>query len=165
MGLLIASCQKAELVDSAMVENPKTYSHIITAGVDEVETKVGFDEDGAFYWHKDDQIAVETINEIEGEEGIEIMKSFTAMGNIDEEPELEEGEEPAEDAEPLRTMRFGTEYLYGEVGTYALYPANYNHRFDDDKVIFNLPDFYMVTVDKNGQTPTNAAMWAEIVDG
>ena len=55
--LLAVSCQKNEITGD--IENPK-YKTLTVGVADESETRVGFDENKSFYWHKGDTIGVLT---------------------------------------------------------------------------------------------------------
>ena len=58
--LLAASCQKNESSDESSYEKPG-HSKTLTVGVaDETQTRVGFDENNSFYWHRGDRIGVLT---------------------------------------------------------------------------------------------------------
>lgn len=57
---LALACQNDKLKDSLVPENAE-HLKILTVGVvDEQNTRVGFDEEGSFYWHKGDKIGVIT---------------------------------------------------------------------------------------------------------
>lgn len=59
--LLAVSCQKNEIQDGPcpeMTGNVRT----LTVGMEDPNTRVGFDENNSFYWHKGDRIGVLTVN-------------------------------------------------------------------------------------------------------
>ena len=58
--LLAGSCQRQVLPGEDVPVNSQ-YSKTLTVGVDEeADTRVGFDENNSFYWHKGDKIGVIT---------------------------------------------------------------------------------------------------------
>ena len=56
--LLTASCQKNEFKEDPVHENAG-HIKVLTVGVaEEPETRVGFDGNNSFYWHRGDRILV-----------------------------------------------------------------------------------------------------------
>lgn len=110
--LLAGSCQKNEYNDDS--ENSRHYK-TLTVGVDDQQTKVGFDEYNSFYWHKGDQIGVLTAA------GVRAM-------TLDEQ-----------------YHKKGTGVFYGDFqedfGEYVVYPYG-NHLFTNGQLTFVLPSSY-----------------------
>ena len=113
--LLAASCQKNEVDQELVHENP-AYTRMLTVGVDDgQQTKVGFDTNNSFYWHKGDQIGVLTAA------GLKVM-------TLDEQ-----------------YHKKASGVFYGnfteDFGEYVVYPFG-NHTIDNGQLTYILPSSY-----------------------
>ena len=114
---LAAACQKNEVAEEP-ASDPQ-YNKILTAGVtDEPLTRVGFDENNSFYWHKGDQIGVLTSG------GLKVM-------TLDEQYH----KQPS-------GVFYGT--FAEDIGEYAVYPYG-NHVIENGQLTFLLPSSYNYT--------------------
>ena len=112
---MVASCQKDELPAEPQNGNTDNYK-ILTVGVDDhQQTRVGFDENNAFYWHRGDNIGVIT------EAGIKKM-------TLDDQ-----------------YHKKYTGVFYGdfqeELGEYVIYPYG-AHRIENGRLTYVLPTSY-----------------------
>ena len=57
---LVASCQRSDLPGDSLSERSVNYKTLTVGVEDQLQTRVGFDENNAFYWHKGDSIGVLT---------------------------------------------------------------------------------------------------------
>ena len=114
--ILAVSCQKNEF--------PKENSHngvnrMLTVGVDnETDTKVGFDQNNAFYWHKGDKIGVLTtagFREMTLDDQYHKKPTGVFVGNFEE-----------------------------EIGDYVIYPYG-EHMIQDGVLTYVLPASYTYT--------------------
>ena len=114
--LLAGSCQKDE---SPEAESHNGSHRTLIVGIEkETETKVGFDENYAFYWHKGDRIGVLTTAG---------FREMTLMDNYDKK-------------------RFGvfTGTFTEETGAYIVYPYG-EHMIQDETLTYVLPSSYTYT--------------------
>ena len=116
--LLAVSCQKNEVDQEPAHDNP-AYTKTLTAGADEQSlTRVGFDGNNAFYWHKGDQIGVLTAG------GLKVM-------TLDDQ-----------------YHKKASGVFYGdfqeEFGEYVVYPYG-SHIFGNGQLTFVLPSSYTYT--------------------
>lgn len=133
--LLAFSCQRDELRDEA-VSSLKT----LKVGVaDELQTRVGFDENNSFYWHKGDRIGVLTSA------GFKVM---TLDQQYDRQP----------------TGVFTGEFAE-DIGDYAVYP--YGDHFIDEggQLVYVLPSSYTYASIEDGANSFNPPMVGKIGDG
>jgi hypothetical protein len=110
--LLAFSCQKTELQDEAMPGDEK-HSQTLTVGA--AETKVGFDQNNSFYWHRGDRIAVLTSD------------GFKEM--------------ILDDSYHGRSSGVFTGEFTEEIGDYVLYPFA-EHTLTSGQLTYILPDTY-----------------------
>ncbi len=127
---LCASCSTENLTEQQQ-EQPDAKAVSLTATMDEAVTRAGIGKAEAAgkalcYWHKGDQILVQTKTTEGKYSG---AKFYTT------------------DATGSTTATFWGESLSGAtLGKYALYPYNEKHQFaDDGKFIYNLPATYTYT--------------------
>ena len=133
--LLAFSCQRDELRDEA-VSSLKT----LKVGVaDELQTRVGFDENNSFYWHKGDRIGVLTSA------GFKVM-------TLDQQYDGQ-----------------GTGVFTGEfaedIGDYVVYP--YGDHFIDEggQLVYVLPSSYTYASIEDGANSFNPPMVGRIGEG
>ncbi len=128
---LATSCASDDLAEQKQEQNQNgTRTVTLTASVNEGQTRVGMTKntDGktaSFYWHKNDQIFVQTKN---GESYTGTAFSITG--------------DDAKDGDPNATF---TGEVTGTVGTYAVYPysESQKHSFTGEKALtYNLPATY-----------------------
>ena len=127
--LLAVSCQKNE-VDQVPVHDSPTCTKMLMVGVDdEQQTKVGFDENNSFYWHKGDQIGVLTTA------GLKAM----TLGDQYHKKAL---------------GVFHGDFLE-DIGEYVVYPFG-NHTIESGQLTFILPssyDYTSIEADMNSFNP------------
>ncbi len=133
--LLAASCQKNELTEDSEYENAQHY-RMLTVGVDdEQQTKVGFDENNSFYWHKGDRIGVLTAAG---------LKEMTLDEQYHKKP---------------------SGVFYGDfiedLGEYVVYPYG-NHLFANGQLTFVLPSSYTYTSIESDMNSFNPPMLGRI---
>ena len=58
--ILVASCQVIESPIDDAPEDLKNYRTLTVGVSEEPDTRVGFDENNSFYWHKGDKVGVQT---------------------------------------------------------------------------------------------------------
>ena len=115
--LLAVSCQKNEIQDGPcpeMTGNVRT----LTVGMEDPKTRVGFDENNSFYWHKGDRIGVLTVN------------GFREMA-LDE-------------ASQGQGTGVFVGYFEEEIGDYVVYPHG-AHILDNGQLTYVLPSSYTYT--------------------
>ena len=159
---LATSCASDDLAEQKQ-EQTDTRTVTLTASVNEGQTRVGMtkgeNSTASFYWHKNDQIFVQTKN---GDSYTGTAFSITG-----------------DDAKDGDTKATFTGEVTGTVGTYAVYPYNESHSFTGETALtYNLPASYTsYTPESNifskttdGTTaypsnPTNMPMLGKIADG
>ena len=132
---LAASCQKNESPEDSAYENYKT----LTAGADdEAQTRVGFDENYSFYWHKGDKIGVLTSAG---------LKEMTLYDQYHKQ---------------------ASGVFYGEFledfGDYVVYPYG-SHLFENGRLTFTLPSSYTYTSIEADANSFNPPMLGRITGG
>lgn len=134
--LLAFSCQKNELRDEY---SPKEERHLRTLAVgvaDEESTRVGFDQDNSFYWHRGDKISVLTsagFREMILAEGYHGKAVGVFTGDF------------AEEIGDYVVYPSGEHLMTGEELTYVL-PATYIYTsIEDDANSFNPPMFGLIS--------------------
>ncbi|MBR5104638.1 MAG: hypothetical protein IKV05_08150 [Bacteroidales bacterium] len=135
--VLAASCQKNEFAEEP-ASDEQNYK-ILTAGItDEPQTRVGFNENNSFYWHKGDQIGVLTSG------GLKVM---TLDAQYHKQP---------------------SGVFYGsfteDFGEYAVYPYG-NHLFGNGQLTFILPSSYTYTSIEADTNSFNPPMLGKIIEG
>ena len=134
--VLAAACQKNEVAEEP-ASDPQ-YNKILTAGVtDEPLTRVGFDENNSFYWHKGDQIGVLTSG------GLKVM-------TLDEQYH----KQPS-------GVFYGT--FAEDFGEYAVYPYG-NHVIANGQLTFILPSSYTYTSIDDDMNSFNPPMLGRITN-
>ena len=134
--LLAASCQKNDLTEDSVNGKSEHYK-TLTVGVDDDEyTKVGFDADNSFYWHKGDRIGVLT------EAGLKEM-------TLDEQ-----------------YHKKATGVFYGDFledfGEYVIYPYG-SHLIENEVLKFILPASYTYASIEDDMNSFNPPMLGHIV--
>lgn len=112
---LTLSCQKNESRDDDIPENHRPYRTLSIGIADGQETKVGFDENKAFYWHKGDKVDVLTtagFKEMTLDDSYEGQATGVFTGDFEE-----------------------------EIGDYVVYPAGL-HVMGEGQLTYNLPSSY-----------------------
>ena len=135
--ILTVSCQKNDTGDGV----PETDECSCTLAVkiaDESETRVGFDENREFYWHKGDQIGVQTTA------GLKVMAlddSYQGMSSGVFNGDFEDA-----------------------LGGYAVYPFG-SHMFAGEWLTYYLPSSYTYASIDDGANSFNPPMYGRIEDG
>lgn len=131
--LLAASCQKNDFTEEPLADTQ--HYRTLTVGVaDEPQTRVGFDENNSFYWHKGDKIGVLTsagLKEMTLDEQYHKMASGVFYGDFTE-----------------------------EIGDYAVYPYG-GHQIENGQLTFILPttyDYASIEDDANSFNPPMAGL-------
>lgn len=130
--LMTVSCQKDEIQDDVKPMSQKFY-HTLTVGM--ADTKVGFDENNSFYWHRGDRIGVFTsagFREMVLDESYDGQSSGTFVGDFPE-----------------------------ETGEWVVYPFG-THTITDDQLTYVLPDTYTYSSIEDGANSFNPPMFGRI---
>ncbi len=155
---LATSCASDDLAEQKQEQNQNgTRTVTLTASVNDVQTRVGMTKDGTtakFYWHKNDQILVQTKD---GESYTGTAFSITG--------------DNAKDGDTKATF---TGEVTGTIGGYAVYPYSTSHAFTETTLTYNLPASYtdytpatkiFGTEGDYPSKPTNMPMLGKIADG
>lgn len=132
--LLAFSCQKNELQDEAATGDEK---HCQTLTVGAAETKVGFDQNNSFYWHRGDRIAVLTsggFKEMILDDSYHGMSSGVFTGDFTD-----------------------------EIGDYVLYPSG-AHTLTAGQITYILPETYAYASIEDGANSFNPPMFGLVND-
>ena len=135
--LLAVSCQKNEIQDGPcpeMTGNVRT----LTVGMEDPNTRVGFDENNSFYWHKGDRIGVLTVN------------GFREMA-LDE-------------ASQGQGTGVFVGYFEEDMGDYVVYPHG-AHSVEGDQLAYYLPSSYTYASIEDGANSFNPPMAGKIEEG
>ena len=133
--LLAFSCQRDELRDEAV----RTVKTLKVGVADESQTKVGFDDNNAFYWHAGDRIAVLTTA------GFKVM-------TIDPQYDRQ--------ATGVFTGEFAE-----DIGDYAVYPYGDHVMDESGQLVYILPASYTYTSIEDGANSFNPPMVGKIGEG
>ena len=133
--LLAFSCQRDELRDEAV----RTVKTLKVGVADESQTKVGFDDNNAFYWHAGDRIAVLTTA------GFKVM-------TIDPQYDRQ--------ATGVFTGEFAE-----DIGDYAVYPYGDHVMDESGQLVYILPASYTYTSIEEGANSFNPPMVGKIGEG
>lgn len=134
---LTASCQRQNLLSEAEADNSQ-YRKILTVGVDnENDTRVGFNENNSFYWHKGDKIGVMTT------------AGFKEMTLNDEYHKMPSG---------VFTGNFSE-----DIGEYVVYPYG-DHMMQDNMLTYVLPSSYTYTSIAEDTNSFNPPMFGKIYE-
>ena len=127
---LTLSCQKNENLGGGVPETDRESRTLAVTVEDESETRVGFEGNNAFYWHKGDRIGVQTsvgLKEMILDDDYQGMSSGVFNGSFEE------------DMGEYAVYPFGTHVIAGESLAYYL-PSSYSYAsIDDDANSFNPP--------------------------
>lgn len=127
---LTLSCQKNESQDENVPEDYMNCRTLVVGVADDVETRVGFDTNNAFYWHKGDRIGVLTsagFKEMTLEDDYHGKASGVFTGNF------------AEDMGDYAVYPYGPHSILGGQLVYVL-PSTYTYAsIDDGANSFNPP--------------------------
>lgn len=127
---LTLSCQKNESQDENVPEDYMNCRTLVVGVADDVETRVGFDKNNAFYWHKGDRIGVLTsagFKEMTLEDDYHGKASGVFTGNF------------AEDMGDYAVYPYGPHSILGGQLVYVL-PSTYTYAsIDDGANSFNPP--------------------------
>ena len=134
--LLAGSCQR-QVLPGEDVPVSSQYSKTLTVGVDEeADTRVGFDENNSFYWHKGDKIGVITsggFREMTLNDQYHKKPSGVFTGNF------------AEEIGAYIVYPYGGHTIINDELTYIL-PLSYTYEsIVDDANSFNPPMFGLIT--------------------
>ena len=134
--LLAGSCQRQVLPGEDVPVNSQ-YSKTLTVGVDEeADTRVGFDDNNSFYWHKGDKIGVITsggFREMTLNDQYHKKPSGVFTGNF------------AEEIGAYVVYPYGGHTIINDLLTYIL-PLSYTYEsIVDDANSFNPPMFGLIT--------------------
>lgn len=131
---LVASCQKNEITEEGMSEKSDNFK-ILKVGIADQQSRVGFNADNTFYWHKGDRI------------GIITSAGLKAMDLYDEY-----------DKQPVGLF-------YGDFqegfGDYVIYPYG-NHRIENGLLTYILPSSYIYTSIEDDANSFNPPMLGRI---
>lgn len=126
---LAASCQRDELPEESQRGSSANYKTLTVEAVDQQMTRVGFDEDNAFYWHKGDRIGVLTTSG---------LKEMTLYEQYHKQP---------------------VGVFYGDfsedLGDYVIYPYG-GHLIENGQLTYVLPSSYTynsIVADTNSFNP------------
>ena len=133
--LLAFSCQRDELRDEAV----RTVKTLKVGVADESQTKVGFDDNNAFYWHAGDRIAVLTTAD---------FKVMTIDPQYDRQ------------ATGVFTGEFAE-----DIGDYAVYPYGDHVMDESGQLVYILPSSYTYTSIEDGANSFNPPMVGKIGEG
>jgi len=133
--LLAFSCQRDELRDEAV----RTVKTLKVGVADDMNSKVGFDDNNAFYWHAGDRIAVLTT------------AGFKAM-TIDPQYDRQ--------ATGLFTGEFAE-----DIGDYAVYPFGAHVMDESGQLVYVLPSSYTYTSIDADANSFNPPMVGKIGEG
>lgn len=122
-------------VDSILTSNEPVYN-TIKAVIENNETKTSVTDEGSFTWSSGDQIWLHTTKDA-------VIGTLASGAST-----------------PNASFNYGA-YM-GEMTGKAIYPYNANHSINGNELTFSLPDTYNLGASTDN---TNAAMYAELVDG
>ena len=134
---LALSCQKNESVDEGMFGTDNLSRALDLRVSDDPETRVGFDNDGAFYWQKGDNVGVQTsagLKEMTLDDEYQGQSSGVFYGDF---------------VEPI--------------GEYVVYPFG-PHVIDGELLTYVLPSIYTYTSIADGANSYNPPMSGVIKD-
>ena len=134
---LALSCQKNESVDEGMFGTDNLSRALDLRVSDDPETRVGFDNDGAFYWQKGDNVGVQTsagLKEMTLDDEYQGQSSGVFYGDF---------------VEPI--------------GEYVVYPFG-PHVIDGELLTYVLPSIYTYTSIADGANSYNPPMSGVIED-
>lgn len=134
---LALSCQKNESVDEGMSGTDNLSRALDLRVSDDPETRVGFDNDGAFYWQKGDNVGVQTsagLKEMTLDDEYQGQSSGVFYGDF---------------VEPI--------------GEYVVYPFG-PHVIDGELLTYVLPSIYTYTSIADGANSYNPPMSGVIKD-
>lgn len=137
---LAVSCRKDGLNENERSEDMK-YVRTLSVGVsdEEPDTRVGFDQGNAFYWHKGDKIGVQTgagFMEMTLQEEYAGASSGVFEGNFEE-----------------------------EMGKYVVYPHGENHAVEGDVLTYFLPASYRYASIAEEENSFNPPMYGVVSGG
>lgn len=112
---LAIACQRNELQEDVRPEARSSFKTLTVGVADETGTRVGFNEDNSFYWHRGDKIGVLTVNGFK---------------------EMTVGDEYHGQSTGVFTGDFEE-----EIGDYVVYPAGL-HVMGEGQLTYNLPSSY-----------------------
>ena len=112
---LAIACQSNELQEDVRPEARSSFKTLTVGVADETGTRVGFNEDNSFYWHRGDKIGVLTVNGFK---------------------EMTVGDEYHGQSTGVFTGDFEE-----EIGDYVVYPAGL-HVMGEGQLTYNLPSSY-----------------------
>ena len=130
--LMTVSCQKDEIQGDLRHESER-FCRTLTVGI--ADTKVGFDDNNSFYWHRGDRIGVFTsagFREMVLDESYDGQSSGTFVGDFPE-----------------------------ETGEWVVYPFG-THTITDDQLTYVLPDTYTYSSIEDGANSFNPPMFGRI---
>ena len=134
---LAGACQRNELTDETLSESRVNYKTLTVGAAEQPQTRVGFDENNMFHWHKGDRIAVQTID------GIKEMLLYDQYNKKQ------------------------TGVFYGDfqedLGNYVIYPYG-NHQIAEEQLTFVLPSEYTYISIEPDTNSFNPPMLGRIID-
>ena len=134
---LAAGCQRNDLLEEPVSGISDNYKVLTVGAAEDAQTRVGFDEDNAFYWHKGDRIAVMTT------------AGLQAMSLYDEYHRMHSG-------------RFYGDFQEDFVD-YVIYPYG-NHMIVEEILTFVLPASYTYTSIDEDANSCHAPMLGRIIE-
>lgn len=136
--LLALSCQRNEFQEDTAVHDVTGHHKVLIVGVaEEGETRIGFDEDNSFYWHKGDRIGVITssgFKEMVLDDQYHRQSSGVFTGDFEE-----------------------------EIGDYIVYPYG-GHVLENGQLTYTLPTSYTYASIEDEENSFNPPM-AGTTDG
>lgn len=132
---LTVACQKDEFQKEEGHETSLHHRKLTVGVADEADTRVGFDENNAFYWHKGDRIGVITavgFKEMILDEQYHGQASGVFTGDFEE-----------------------------EMGEYIVYPYG-EHTLEGDLLTYNLPSLYTYSTIEDEANSFNPPMLGKI---
>ena len=136
--ILTLSCQKDETSGDCVPDTDKCSRTLAASVADDSGTRVGFDDAGAFYWHKGDKVGVQTSAGLKAmvlSDGYEGMASGVFVGDF---------EEP--------------------MGEIAVYPFG-NHVITGGYLAYYLPSSYDYASISDGANSFNPPMYGRVAEG
>ena len=132
------SCQKNELWDADVPEDEKHCRTLVVSVADDDQTRVGFDENNEFYWHRGDKVSV-----------------LTAAGFR---------EMILDDRYHGKTSGVFTGVFTGEMNDYVMYPSG-AHVEENGQITYELPTSYTYSTIEDGANSFNPPMFGLINGG
>ena len=135
---LAFACQKIEIQGDDGPDDEKHYRTLTVGVVDDARTRVGFDQNNGFYWHKGDKVGVLTssgFKEMTLEDGYHGLKTGVFTGDFEE-----------------------------DMGEYVVYPSG-THVIDGGQLTYVLPSVYAYASIEDDANSFNPPMFGRVDAG